>query len=135
MRQFEAACSRSACDISNWTSFSAWAKSSGVTTGPTGVAVPKAGGAPGVACWFAGTCWPGAACAPSEADSNAAARAAKELEARNCRREEDMRDPFGTRGNGRRRKPSPDYMQRDDRGTQLGGDDCGTVVRAISMGH
>ena len=46
-RQLAAAISRSAGVIVTCTSFSASAKVDGVTSGPTGGAVPKAGGAPG----------------------------------------------------------------------------------------
>ena len=46
--QFCAACARSFSVIATCTSFSAWAKVAGETSGPTGGAVPNAGGAPGV---------------------------------------------------------------------------------------
>ncbi len=58
-RQFPAACARSFSVRGNWTSFSASVKVAGVTSGPTGGAVPKAGGAPGVVgvAGVLGECW------------------------------------------------------------------------------
>src|SRR6516164_7925145 len=50
LRQFCAACPRSRPVSSIRTSFSAAAKTSGVTSGPTGATVPNAGGDPGVGC-------------------------------------------------------------------------------------
>ena len=76
--QLPAACVRSFGVISTCTSFSASENVSGVTTGPTGAAVPKAGGAPGVV----GVCFARAVLADIAAPINP-----KEPFARNSRRD------------------------------------------------
>ena len=50
MRQLPEHWASSSCVYCTCTSFSAWAKVSGETSGPTAGAVPKAGGAPGGCC-------------------------------------------------------------------------------------
>src|ERR1019366_3907255 len=81
VRQLPAAISRAAGLSPTCTSFSASAKVAGDTGGPTGGAVPKAGGAPG-----------GGAAGVWAARRHAAAEAIRPMEARfrNCLREFDM---------------------------------------------
>src|ERR1035437_3056038 len=81
LRQLPAAICRAAGLRVTWTSFSASANVSGETSGPTGGAVPKAGGAPGggeVGDW------------PARRHAVAEAIRAMEARLRNCLRDFDM---------------------------------------------
>lgn len=94
VRQLFAAIARWASVISNCTSFSASAKVAGETSGPTGGAVLKAGGAPGVAdCCVAGVC---------SSPRHAAITPSRPRGAwmRNCRREFTIGNEEGTDGSG-----------------------------------
>src|SRR6266508_1652084 len=87
-RQLPAACARSAGVISDRTSLSASANVAALTSGPTGGAVPNAGGVPatGVTCGAGGATWASAAVrlAAATPTTPAAARA------RNSLRDSDM---------------------------------------------
>jgi len=91
MRQLLAAVARSAGLISTWRSFPASAKVAGVTSGPTGGAVPKAGGAPGVGDWDGGAwgVWAGRM-AVSRTDEPSKPRELREVIERNVRRDVGM---------------------------------------------
>src|SRR5690242_1256627 len=85
VRQFCAACARSFSVISTWTNLEASAKVADETSGPTGGAVPNAGGAPGgnaVGFCGSGSCAAVAVAAPISATDEVI---------RNSRRDFDMR--------------------------------------------
>ena len=86
-RQFPAASARCSGDIVTCTSFSASTNVAVETSGPTGGAVPNAGGAPGVA----GVCGVCSAKAPSASPTITAPSNPIELCARNSRRERPIR--------------------------------------------
>src|SRR5215470_448399 len=94
-RQFSAAWERSAAVISTMTSFSASAKVAAPTSGPTGAAVPNAGGEPGTG--SAAGAAPGAGGVGSPpAEATAGASSAAQEVMRNSRRDPDMVTPFLT---------------------------------------
>src|SRR5215831_6281879 len=91
LRQLPAACVRSAVVNSTWTSFSASAKVAAPTSGPTGCAVPNAGGVPGggsgdFCCGVSAGFW----ALPRDAT---AAPKTRDASARNCLRDFDIRFP------------------------------------------
>src|SRR5262249_28718163 len=92
LRQFCAACARSRSFSSTCTSFSAAANTAGLTSGPTGGAVPKAGGVPGDgSAGFAA----GAGVWASPATGAVPSRAAADV-SRNSRRELGTANTSGT---------------------------------------
>src|SRR5437763_8759912 len=81
LRQLPAAWARSAALICTRTSFSDSANVAGETAGPTGGAVPNAGGAPAVGSWIG---W------ASLRDATAAPKIVRDASVKNCRRDLDI---------------------------------------------
>jgi hypothetical protein len=94
VRQFCAACARSLPVSSIRTNFSAAAKTSGLTSGPTGGVVPNAEGDPGIGC---GGIVPGAAPVWARPSSGAAPTSAAAEVRRKARRELGTTNTCGQR--------------------------------------